>query len=645
MSIKNPRTLRAEKGRHVVFNVLISLGLVLLFLYNPPVLSDLAGGLLYDLHFRIRQILKPLNPPKEILIVAIDEKSLSEYGRWPWSRLLQAELIQEVLEGRPEAVGLDILYPEPESPEADRRLAKVLARGKEKIVLALGFDVTGGRRYEGEVDGRILDDAINRISAYSRVRAPEAWRALIPPDPIGKVATFGHVYSLPDRDGVRRREYLYIGYGGEYFPSFALKMAAVIRGRDIKIIGDEGASLGKKIIPADRFGRMLINYYGREGTFRYISAADLLSGRTGSRTFRNSYVLIGTSAIATYDLVITPLSANMPGVEKNATVLGNILRGEYLSQAPRFLILLLLLCSLTAGWVIRRLPAIRGILLFSGSLMLLLIISLSVFIFLRLYIDMLYPVLALITGGGYNLAVKLLVVERKGKEIRKIFANYVSPKIVERLIEEPELLRLGGERRTVTVLFSDIRDFTGMSEKVSPERVISILNRYFSVVTEVILKYDGTIDKFVGDEVMAFWGAPLRQERHAELALSAAIEIKRRLTRLSEEISQSGDMVSLDAGVGISTGEVVVGNIGVEGRKMDYTVIGDAVNLGSRLEALTREYDSDIMISERTFHSLSPEYLAGLGQLIDIEEFTDVKVKGKTDSVSIYIVRLLRERP
>jgi len=509
------------------------------------------------------------------------------------------------------------------------------------VILALGFDVAGKRRFEGEVDERILDDAVSRISAYSRLRAPEAWRALIPPDPIGKVARFGHVYSLPDRDGVRRREYLYIGYGGEYFPSLALKMAAVIQGEDISIIGGEGASLGEEIIPADRFGRMLINYYGRERTFRYISAADLLSGKTGSKIFRNSYVLIGTSAIATYDLVVTPLSANMPGVEKNATVLANMLRGEYIKPVPRLFLLLLLLLSLSIGWLIRLLPAGRGIALFSGYLLLIVIMSLSSFIIMRIYIDLLYPLLALITGGGFNLAVMLLVVERRGKEIRRIFSNYVSPKIVERLIQEPERLRLGGERLTVTVLFSDIRGFTEMSEQVSPERVVSILNRYFSVVTKVILEYEGTIDKFVGDEVMAFWGAPLRQECHAELALSAAIEMKKRLENLSEEISRSGEGISLDAGIGISTGEAVVGNIGVEGRKMDYTVIGDSVNLGARLEALTRDYGGDILISERTFLSLTPEYLAGLEKIAEVEELTGVRVKGKTEAVRVYRVRII----
>ncbi|RMG04177.1 MAG: adenylate/guanylate cyclase domain-containing protein, partial [Nitrospirae bacterium] len=531
-------------------------------------------------------------------------------------------------------VGIDILYPEPEGDEPDSDLAEVLSSHRDRVVLALGFEVEEGRGFDGEVDERIIGSSIQRIRNYSSLKPVRAWRALIPPDPIGNNTTnYGHVYSLPERDGVRRKEYLYIEYGGEAFPSLALKMASLIKGNSPVIYGGEGVEVGERFITTDSFGRMLINYYGREGSFRYVSAADVLSGRVPGEIFRDKYVLIGTSAIATYDLIVSPLSANMPGVEKNATVLSNILRGDYLSPAPGLLILFLFLVSLILAILLSTLTPKKGILLFLTTLLFFFFTSMVSFVVYRVYIDMLYPLVSFVVLGGFNLGTMLLLEERKGKEIRRIFGNYVSPEIVNRLLEKPEALKLGGERRIVTVLFSDIVGFTSLAEKASPEEVVRLLNSYFGVVTEVIIDHNGTIDKFVGDEVMAFWGAPLWQENHAELAISTAIEMKRRIMGISKDLS-------IDAGIGISTGEVVVGNIGVEGRKMDYTVIGDAVNLGARLEALTRSYDGAVLVSEETFKALSEEFLREIQRQVEIIKLPGVAVKGREEEVTAYALRL-----
>ena len=270
-----------------------------------------------DYRFKIRNLVSPPPVPKDILIVTIDEKSLSIYGRWPWSRRLQAELIEKVFKGDPKAVAVDIFYGEPESPEADSALAEVIRKHKDRLVIALGFEVEEGKVFDGDIGDILYDQAITRIENLKYLRSAEACRVLLPPEPLAGSATFGHVYSMPDRDGKLRWENLYIKYGSEYFPSLALQAARIAMGiaRDkVSIIGGAGVELGDIFIPTDEFGRLHINYIGREGSIIHRSAADVLSGQIPAHFFKDKSVFIGTTAMATYDQKNTPFSANMSGV-------------------------------------------------------------------------------------------------------------------------------------------------------------------------------------------------------------------------------------------------------------------------------------------------------------------------------------------
>ncbi len=634
-------------GKPTVFiPLLITLVFAALTVKNPPIIDEYIETLLLDYRFKIRNLVSPPPIPPDILIVTIDEKSLSTYGRWPWSRKLQAELIEKVFKGNPRSVVVDIFYAEPGPPEADRALAEVIRGHKDRLVIALGFEVEEGRFFNGDIKDVLYDQAITRIENLKYLRAIEAYRVLLPPEPLSGSATFGHVYPLPDRDGKLRWENLYIKYDGEYFPSLTLQAARIAMGiapDKVTIIGGAGVEMGELFIPTDEFGRLHINYIGREGSIIHRSAADVLSGRVPPLFFTDKVVFIGTTAMATYDQKNTPFSANMPGVEKNATVVANILNRNFIKKTPVYIDLLVVLLAgilaLFTGQKKRALYLVAG---YAALTLIVVITNLVLFTWYGLRINLIYPLLTVILEGTFIISYGYFVEEQKAREIRRMFSSYVTERVVNELIKNPDLARLGGERKEITVLFSDIIGFTRFSEGHAPEEVVAMLNEYLGAMTEVIFKWEGTLDKFVGDEIVAFWGAPLEQKDHAGLAVRCALEMVRRLEELQRKWKSEGKPV-LDAGIGINTGEVVVGNIGAEGKKMDYTVIGDHVNVGARIETLTRKYNTHILITEFTLNRIGD--LLTTDSLYrthtSIKGLERVTVKGKERPVEIYEVQSL----
>jgi adenylate cyclase len=363
----------------------------------------------------------------------------------------------------------------------------------------------------------------------------------------------------------------------------------------------------------------------------------VLEGEISKEELRDRVVLLGVTALTVYDLVITPFSANTPGTEKNATVVSNILTGRILKDAPSFINILLIAVSGALGIFIRPSRAVRTILWFCGLAVAVLFFNLIIFEGFMWRLNLFYPMAVVLLEGGIAVTYRYLLEERRQRQIKRIFSCYVSPQIVKRLIESPEMVRLGGVKEKVTVLFADIKGFTSLAEKLSPEEVVSILNEYFKEMTDVIFAHDGTLDKFVGDEIMAFWGAPVKQPRHAEMAVQCAIEMIKRL-RLLQQRCRARGRPEIDAGIGINTGEVIVGNIGSEDKKMDYTVIGDHVNLGARLESLTRQYNTDILISEFTYNCLSKEFIMKMDAVVEIKTVGTVKVRGRETPVKLYSI-------
>lgn len=619
---------------------------------DPPLLSEFIEGKSFDLRLKLREKLHDHRARPDILMVLIDEQSLKEVGRWPWSRKVMARLVDRISAGRPKVIGLDIMFSEAEGAAADTALAQSLKRAGN-VVLATAF--TASRK--GGVAGAALE-APDYLweAAFMQVRGLEGidWKKfavsgekVIPPlKELAVVSTLGHTTTIPDLDGTLRWDLLAVRYGDDFYPSLPLQLARIASGlsmEQLTLQGGSSVALGERIIPTDLSSRVIINYVGEEGSFAALSAADVLAGRVAPQRFRDAVVLVGTSALGTYDQKVSPLSGNMPGVEKNATVVQNLLDGDFIRKSPGVVeVVTILLTGLLLALVLPRLTAGQGV-TFGFGLILVYTGAVCWFLIYRdVWISVVLPVGNMLVIMTIETITKLFAEERQAREIRKIFSSYVSPKIVEVLVENPQLARLGGQRREVTILFADIIGFTTLSEKLPPEEVVSLLNEYYKEMAEIIFRWDGTLDKFVGDEIMAVWGAPLEQPDHAELAVRCALNMSDRLEEMQMEWRQRGGD-SVDCGIGLNTGEALVGNIGLEGKKMDYTVIGNHVNIAARVEKLTRQHGSRILITDNTLNAIQPVVERhGLGH-VSMEERGEVMVKGKDIPVKIIAIHTVKQ--
>jgi adenylate cyclase len=623
----------------VAVSLLITIVFTYLAYHNPGVIDGHIENLLVDYRFKVRNMISPPEVPDDILIVAIDEKSLSEYGRWPWGRKRQAELVEKVFEGKPVVVALDIFFPESESAEADRALAEVMSAHKERLISALGFEVEEGRVFQGEVDDVLYENAVMQLRDQKMLKPVKSFNVLMPPEVIAASSVFGHVYALPDMDGKLRWETLYIQYADEYFASLAVKASAIAMGKDpekVSIVGGRGVDLNGSFIPSDAFGRLQINYSGKENTFPYISASDVLSGNVSAHTFDGKIVLIGTSAVATYDSKITPFSANMPGVEKNAAVIANIISGDFMGKSPHYFdVFIVLLTGVAALLMSSKKKASRTIIFYASFVVLILILNQAAFTYFNIRVNLTYPLLTVIVIATCVISHRYFVEEKSAREIRKMFSSYVTERVVNELIANPDMAKVGGARREVTVLFSDICGFTIFSEEHDPEHVVEMLNEYLTVMTDIVFRWEGRLDKFIGDAIVAFWGAPLPQENHAELAVKCALNMIDRLEDLKKKWISEGK-TPLSVGIGLNTGEVLVGNIGADGKKMDYTVIGDHVNLGARVESLTRKFETDILITEFTLRKIKEPVRSRRIGHVSIKGVGNIVVKGRKSAMKVY---------
>ncbi len=628
---------RARRALLAVVPFLLVAAAALLALLPPPPPVESLEYRLSDWRFLARNALSPPAVPPDVAVVAIDELSVARHGSWPWPRIRVAELLEKIAAGRPRGVGVDLAVSEPESAWADARLAEAYAALRGRGAEALVLELDGAA---GAVPAALAGRGIARVEAAGRLRPLEARRALLPAQVITAAAVFGHVNAAPDGDGRLRREHLYVRLGGELLPSLSLQVARLALGLApgaVAVRGGRGLRLGTTPLPADDRGRLAINYYGGERTIRRYSASALLSGDTPAEVLRDAVVFIGPTDIATYDLVATPFTATLPEVEKSATVAANILAGDLLRDAPAWANLLAVL--LVGGAILLFCRGSRALV---SSLALLVIAVLLVgadlaLFFLGVQLALAPPLLLLIALGAYTVGIQHYTEERSARTLRAMFSSYVTERVVSQLIARPELARLGGERREVTVLFADLRGFSAIAEKSPPERVVGVLNEYLAAMTEVVFRWEGTLDKFIGDAVMVFWNAPLPQPDHAERAVRCALEMQERLARLNRSLERRG-RPALAMGVGVNTGAALVGNVGAEGKKMEYTVIGDNVNLASRVEALTREHECGILITEFTLERIRPALEGNSFAGATVRSIGNVVVKGKEQTIRIFEV-------
>jgi len=393
-------------------------------------------------------------------------------------------------------------------------------------------------------------------------------------------------------------------------------------------LGVAGTRLGRRQVPVDSLGRLLITYLGPPGRFRYYSAAHVLDGTVPEKALQDKIVLVGATAVGIYDLRVTPFSGIAPGVEIQATVIDNILQGNFLKTPsfPQFQSLLVVLAlGLTLGLVLPRLSATWSFLITVLVLGIFLLGNYLLFAYRGWQVELLYPLLQI--GGVYTGVTiqRFFREERERVRIKRTFQAYVAPEVVNEILENPDKLGLGGDRRLITVLFSDIRGFTTIAETLEPEMLVELLHSFLNPMSEIIVEYGGTIDKYMGDAIMALFGAPIEKAGHPQAACRAALSMVAKLKSLSAEWQNQARPI-LDIGVGINTGEAVVGNMGSE-RLFDYTAVGDNVNLASRLEGLNKYYQTSILISKATADSLNGGFL--------LREVDFVKVKGKKDPLVV----------
>lgn len=639
--------------------------------------------------FRFRVFRGPRSAAPDVIIVAVDEQSIKEIGRWPWSRATQARLVEGIANGGAKVIGLDVIYSEPEVTELKRGLQEVRAgaqaagapkavqglldrklkesdtdaqfersvRQAGNVVLALPLVVPVSdscQQVEGAPPNYITSTLFIMVKQASSGAAlePQCATSAVPPlrQFAGAAASLGHVYTMPDRDGVTRYEYLAVRYGDDrdYYPSLGLEVARIYLGipRDhMSLTLGEGVRLDKILIPTDQKARMLINHVGKEQSFRYVSATDVIHGRVEPDTFANKAVFVGTAALGTYDQKTTPFSANFPGVEKNATVAENIISQQFLEQSvydKPIDLALILFFGFGLGACLPKMRALPGATLAAAAFFGYAAVAQYLFTHQGFLLAVVYPLFTIMVVFVAVTVLRFMTEEKQAREVRAMFSSYVNPHIVEELIKDPAKAKLGGQRKELTMLFSDVKGFTTFCEQHPPEQVVPLLNEYLTAMTEVVFHWNGTLDKFIGDAVVAFWGAPIDQPNHVELALKCALHMRRRLGELQEGWKARG-LPLLDSGIGINTGEVLVGNIGAEGKKMDYTMIGDHVNLAARAEGLTRKFNVSVVITENTAERLKPlldairvqDELGRMGR-VDLRRLATVRVKGKAKPVGIY---------
>jgi adenylate cyclase len=451
----------------------------------------------------------------------------------------------------------------------------------------------------------------------------------------GDVAASSGYFSLQgDRDGVLRWMPLVIQGGGDLFPPLGLLCAWHYLDRpsltvEVGSHGIEGIEIGQRFVPTDEAGRLLINYLGRPKTFPYVSATDVLAGRVPSGTFKNRIVLVGATAVATYDLRNTPFDPRYPGTEVHATVIDNILTQSFMAR-PEWsrafdLLAIVGMCTLTSV-ALTRLTPVKGVLFTAGLFALYIVLARWLFVSARMWLNMVYPLLGLVTVY-IALTVHYYVTEqRERKRIKGTFKQYVAEHVVEEMIKDPSRLRLGGEEKVLTVLFSDLEGFTTYSERHSAHEMTVMLAEYYDRVTEQVFVHRGTLKEYVGDELLAFFGAPLEEGNHARLACQAALAMREQTVALAAEWSKIG-RPHIRARTGINSGPMVVGNL-CSRYRFAYGVVGDQVNLGSRLEGLNKVYGTDIIIGENTARLVENAFR--------LRELDMVRVKGRTQAVRIY---------
>ena len=661
------KKLRAQFLKNKV-RVLVSVGLSTVFLchsigfINIGIIERLEL-IAYDAHLKFTV---PNKKSNDIVIIDIDESSLTAEGRWPWSRNKIAKLVENLfVDYQISMLGFDIVFAEPDSSSGLpilENLANTTFKSSQEFAVGLA-----GLRETLNYD-KIFAESIARypivLGIYFNSTDVDAQKIGVLPEPLMtaeelksskdyvlKATGFGsnlkiftesalgagHFSQQPDPDGVVRRQPMLINYQGNIYPSLSLEMIRRIMGSgEVQPLfassgggydSLEGLVIEGLNIPIDFEGKTLIPFRGGPGNFDYVSATDILNKNADVSLLKNKLVIVGTTAPGLFDMRATPVSETYPGVEIHASLISGLLNQRGLKQ-PEYVLGYEMIVLVIAGFVM----TIAGALLspFHASLFgILLIANIIGLSHLGWSNGTVLPVasgiLMVVAIFMLNMSYGYFVESRGKKLITGLFGQYVPPELVDEMAEAPNKYTQKAESKELTVLFSDVRDFTSISESLTPGDLSDLMNEYLTPMTKVIHQSRGTIDKYMGDAIMAFWGAPLGDDRHVKNALVAAKEMVLILKDINKIFEDKG-WPKIQIGIGIHTGEMSVGNMGSTFR-MAYTVLGDNVNLTSRLEALTKQYGVTCMVSEDIVKRDQENYF---------REIDRVRVKGKENPVSIF---------
>lgn len=610
-----------------------------------------------------------------VVIVDIDEKSLRNVGQWPWPRNIVAELINVISASGSKVIGLDIIFAEVDRTSPKHFIDELkqylpIKLPQEEIESlknneALDHDIALGDALAdtASVLGYVLqtvDDGLKteeekpfpsiliRLDpsdlSYKDIAMRPSYRAIVNVEDVAQAQSEGFFNVFPDAAGTVRKVPLLMELDGVPYPSLVLEMLRIGVGQQDVIIhaGQQeiysrkgpqkvmlGATLADRFIPTDDFGEVTVNFRGPAYTFPYISASDILEGKELDK-LKDKYILIGTSAAGLLDLRATPFSNIYPGVEVHANIIDNFIANDFFTYDILTERGLTLFVIFFGGIFLSALLAFTGPL--AGGLGGILLVEATIvgnYFFLfkeNKMVGMTYP---LFTVFMVFMVVTLFNYFFEGREKRFIsnaFGHYVSPDVVSQLADNPESLSLSGEQKNLTVLFSDIRGFTTISEHMTSEELGRFMNEYLTEMSTIIMEHNGTVDKYIGDAIMAIWGAPLDDEAHAANTVRTAFHMMKRLHELQPGWEKR-ELPFVDIGIGINSGIMSVGNFGST-QRFDYTVMGDNVNLASRLEGSNKTYGTNIIVSEFTKEALGDGFYC---RFLDM-----VRVKGKNLPVKIY---------
>jgi adenylate cyclase len=638
--------------------VVLLFALLFLRVTNPPPLEELRLRA-----FDIFQVIKPrVATLRPAVIVDIDEQSLRKIGQWPWPRTRVADMITRLTSMGAAAIAFDIVFSEPDrlSPalaadlyanldeETRNKLRalpsndQVMADAIKKSRVVLGE--TGLPTVQPLSDSQPLPVGVAALGGDPK-SFMFSFPGLLQNIPVLETAAAGRgLFTIePERDGIVRRVPMVMQAQGKTMPSLSFEMLRVATGNSTILVrmdtaGIKGVALPGFEMPTDRRGRLWVHFAPHDQA-RYVPAVDVLEGRVPADRFSQRLVLIGTSAAGLLDLKTTPNHPAMPGVEIHAQVLESILSNSMLSQ-PSYAVIAELGAAFVLGIAIIVLAPILSpmILLLFGATFIALLVGASWYLFTeqKLLIDFTFPLLSSLLIYLTLVFTNFVKEQAQRRQIRSAFGQYLSPALVEQLAQSPDKLVLGGEARDMTIMFSDVRGFTTISEiyKDDPQGLTALMNSFLTPLTNAIIDRKGTIDKYMGDAIMAFWNAPIDDPTHELNACEAALDMLERVERLNREREAAAKangtlFLPINIGVGINTGRCVVGNMGSDLR-FDYSVLGDSVNLASRLEGQCKSYGLPIIIGSKTANAAKDKFA--------LLELDFIAVKGKKEPEVVYSI-------